>query len=181
MYLLVTDKIIKKIKFPTLLTYGKLATPEIWTYLDYNTWLNMYNFMSCSYDNTEVGRDTEFWLVDVTFLFLTTPFILFVSGDIGFYTKLHNNTPMRALVKLKFTNFQHCRICLWFCENNMSLRSNFLEMHLACEKYWMWTMEDNWSSDFWLIVGYPVPKSGEKLTALAEVNCCLAATHEQSI
>jgi len=63
----------------------------------------------------------------------------------------------------------------------MLTRINFLEVHLAYENYWMWTMEDNWRSDIWLIVGYPVPKSGEKMTALAEINYCLGATNEQSI
>jgi len=43
------------------------------------------------------------------------------------------------------------------CENFMLLHSNFPETHLACIKYWMWTMQDNRSLDFWLIFGHLVP------------------------
>jgi len=42
MYLLVTDKIMRSIKFPNLLAYGMMATAETWTYLIYKTKVFIY-------------------------------------------------------------------------------------------------------------------------------------------
>ena len=101
------------------------------------------------------------------------------SLEIGFYSRLHKTTPMKALGLLKFTNLQHCWISLSICENFITFHSNFPELHLACKKCWMWIMQYNWSC---LLTHIRVPgsKVGEKLPALIEDNCCIAATDEKT-
>jgi hypothetical protein len=72
-------------------------------------------------------------------------------------------------------NIFYCSVQIY---GTFKLCSNFPEMHLACTKYWMGTMQDNWGSDFWPVFGCLVPKLGGGGGLLWQVICCLGATDE---